>query len=255
MFVFISEGWFGNEMYQVFRFAMRHIATYQCLQWNVKLKAKYRHWHWQRRYFQERPLKVWSHEQHASPGPKLLHPGERTAIIFLTRTFKKCCLIYFQAMDHLAEQLHHPLFVIVTDDPIWAKGKIPPGFRPVFTGENFSDSFEFLPTNHNYLGFYNESAQDSAGLDLAVLATCNYTILSRFAFKCVCKHVYVGSDHCHFNPGRFHSIMESFSGELLACGETSSRELRDFCQNIFCPLLLSTDLWIWDTRRESWPRW
>ena len=108
---------------------------------------------------------------------------------FLTKTFENCCLIYFQAMDHLAEQLHHPIFVIVTDDPIWAKGKIPPGFRPVFTGENFSDSFEFLPTNHNYLGFYNESAQDSAGLDLAVLATCNYTILSRFAFKCVHKHV------------------------------------------------------------------
>jgi len=71
---------------------------------------------------------------------------------------------FIQAMDFLAEQLRHPIFVIVTDDPGWAKRQIPPGFRPFFTG------------------FYNESVQDSAGLDLAVLASCNYTILSRGTF-------------------------------------------------------------------------
>jgi len=71
---------------------------------------------------------------------------------------------FIQAMDYFAEQLQRPVFVIVTDDPVWAKGQIPPGFRPVFTG------------------FYNESALDSAGLDLAVLASCNYTILSRGTF-------------------------------------------------------------------------
>ena len=38
-------------------------------------------------------------------------------------------------MDYFAEQLQRPVFVIVTDDPVWAKGQIPPGFRPVFTGE------------------------------------------------------------------------------------------------------------------------
>ena len=38
-------------------------------------------------------------------------------------------------MDYFAEQLRHLVFVIVTDDPVWAKSQIPPGFRPVFTGE------------------------------------------------------------------------------------------------------------------------
>ena len=38
-------------------------------------------------------------------------------------------------MDYFAEQLRHPVFVIVTDDPVWAKRQIPPGFQPVFTGE------------------------------------------------------------------------------------------------------------------------
>ena len=40
-----------------------------------------------------------------------------------------------QAMDYFAEQLQRPVFVIVTDDPVWAKGQIPPGFQPVFTGK------------------------------------------------------------------------------------------------------------------------
>ena len=34
----------------------------------------------------------------------------------------------------MAEKLRRPVFVIVTDDPQWAKEQIPPGFRPVFTG-------------------------------------------------------------------------------------------------------------------------
>jgi len=71
---------------------------------------------------------------------------------------------FVRAMDYMAERLRRPVFVIVTDDPPWAKEQIPRGFRPVFTG------------------FYNESAEDSAGLDLAVLTSCNYTILSRGTF-------------------------------------------------------------------------
>ena len=34
----------------------------------------------------------------------------------------------------MAEKLRRPIFVIVTDDPPWAKEQIPRGFRPVFTG-------------------------------------------------------------------------------------------------------------------------
>ena len=40
-------------------------------------------------------------------------------------------------MDYFAEQLQRPVFVIVTDDPVWAEGQIPPGFLPVFTGQMF----------------------------------------------------------------------------------------------------------------------
>ena len=52
-------------------------------------------------------------------------------------------------MDYLAEQLRHPIFVIVTDDPVWAKGQIPPGFRPVFTSENILTPF--LAENFSHL--------------------------------------------------------------------------------------------------------
>ena len=38
-------------------------------------------------------------------------------------------------MDYFAEHLQQAVFVIVTDDPVWAKRQIPPGFQPVFTGE------------------------------------------------------------------------------------------------------------------------
>ena len=34
----------------------------------------------------------------------------------------------------MAERLRRPVFMIVTNDPPWAKEQIPRGFRPVFTG-------------------------------------------------------------------------------------------------------------------------
>jgi len=72
---------------------------------------------------------------------------------------------YFtQAMDYFKETVPHALFVIVSDDPDWAKTQIHRDFKPYFTG------------------FYNESLQDSAGLDMAVLASCNFTVLSRGTF-------------------------------------------------------------------------
>ena len=140
------------------------------------------HWHLNQIILcpQERPLGVWSHEQNAPSGPRLFHPGKKTT------EFENPPIIDFQAMDFLAEQLRHPIFVIVTDDPGWAKGQIPPGFRPFFTGENILDwslcgECKLCKQKVKIsLGFYNESVQDSAGLDLAVLASCNYTILSRF---------------------------------------------------------------------------
>ena len=162
----------------------------------------------QRRYFQERPLKVWSHEQHASPGPKLLHPGERTTMICSHKNFWKLLLDLFSGDGSFGRAASPSNLCDCHRRPHLGKRKNSSWFSPSF--HRWELFWQFLATNH-YLGFYNESAQDSAGLDLAVLATCNYTILSRFAFKCVCvcvcKHVFVASDHCHFNPGRLHSIV------------------------------------------------
>ena len=60
-----------------------------------------------------------------------------------------------------SEALRHPVFVIVTDDPAWARANIPPSFRAQFTG------------------FYDVRDEDSAGLDMAVLSLCNHLVLSR----------------------------------------------------------------------------
>ena len=73
----------------------------------------------------------------------------------LTKTY------YTQAMQTYSDSLRHPVFVIVTDDPEWARVNIPASFRPQFTG------------------FYDVKDQDSAGLDLAVLSLCNHLVLSR----------------------------------------------------------------------------
>ena len=72
---------------------------------------------------------------------------------------------YFtQAMQTFAEKLKHPIFVIVTDDPGWARQEIHKSFRAYYTG------------------FYNTSCQVSAGLDMAVLSLCNHLVLSRGTF-------------------------------------------------------------------------
>ena len=61
-----------------------------------------------------------------------------------------------------ADRLRHPIFVVVTDDPAWAREVIHPSFRPWYL-----------------TGFYDPRALDSAGLDLAVLTLCNHLVLSR----------------------------------------------------------------------------
>ena len=75
---------------------------------------------------------------------------------------------YFtQAMQTYSDSLRHPVFVMVTDDPEWARTNIPASFRPQFTG------------------FYDVKDRDSAGLDLAVLSLCNHLVLSRYCFSTV----------------------------------------------------------------------
>lgn len=83
-------------------------------------------------------------------------------------------------MDVYKENLKHPVFVIVTDDPVWADTNIYKSFQPYFTVDISSDCiFLNMPL---YLGFYNQSQQDSAGLDMAVLASCDHMVLSRGTF-------------------------------------------------------------------------
>ena len=41
---------------------------------------------------------------------------------------------FLQAMDVYQEELKHPVFVIVTDDPEWARKHIHKSFNPYFTG-------------------------------------------------------------------------------------------------------------------------
>ena len=66
------------------------------------------------------------------------------------------CFFDFKAMDYFAERLRHPVFVIVTDDPVWAKGQIPPGFRPVFTGKMTQIADRFLGVGNVKIFGYNE---------------------------------------------------------------------------------------------------
>ena len=42
---------------------------------------------------------------------------------------------FLQAMDVYKENLKHPVFIIVTDDPQWAHTQIHKSFKPYFTGE------------------------------------------------------------------------------------------------------------------------
>ena len=42
---------------------------------------------------------------------------------------------FLQAMDTYKEQLKHPVFIIVTDDPHWAHSQIHKSFKPYFTGK------------------------------------------------------------------------------------------------------------------------
>ena len=71
---------------------------------------------------------------------------------------------FLQAMYVFMENLKHPVFIIVTDDPQWAHAQIHKSFKPYFTG------------------FYNQTQQDSAGLDMALLSSCNHMVLSRGTF-------------------------------------------------------------------------
>jgi hypothetical protein len=41
---------------------------------------------------------------------------------------------FLQAMDVYKENLRHPVFIIVTDDPQWAYKQIHKSFKPYFTG-------------------------------------------------------------------------------------------------------------------------
>ena len=64
-----------------------------------------------------------------------------------------------------------------TDDPQWGHTQI---HKPYFTGE-------IIPLlcshdHHLYPGFYNQTQQDSAGLDMAVLSSCHHMVLSRGTF-------------------------------------------------------------------------
>ena len=47
---------------------------------------------------------------------------------------------FLQAMDVYKENLKHPVFIIVTDDPQWAKNQIHKSFKPYFTGKNISNN-------------------------------------------------------------------------------------------------------------------
>ena len=132
-----EKGWKGS--WERCRFCVcphKKVGPKKVLKW-----LNWWHWHSNQGFcqtylcLQERPLGVWSHEQNAPSGPRLFHPGKKG----LQSEFENPPIFDFQAMDFLAEQLRDPIFVIVTDDPSWAKSQIPPGFRPFFTGENTLD--------------------------------------------------------------------------------------------------------------------
>ena len=41
---------------------------------------------------------------------------------------------FVQAMETFSDKLQHPIFVIVTDDPLWARKEVHKSFKPYFTG-------------------------------------------------------------------------------------------------------------------------
>jgi len=95
---------------------------------------------------------------------------------------------YFtQAMQTYSDSVRHPVFVVVTDDPEWARDNIPASFRPQLTG------------------FYDVKDRDSAGLDLAVLSLCNHLVLSRGTFGLWAS---VLSGKTRILPKHFHPQMK-----------------------------------------------
>ena len=101
------------------------------------------------------------------------------------KILKKSCelvCVHIRRGDHLVykENLKHPVFIIVTDDPEWAHTQIHKSFKPYFTGE----ITPLLRSHDHHLspGFYNQTQQDSAGLDMAVLSSCKHMVLSRGTF-------------------------------------------------------------------------
>merc|ERR1712032_1745893 len=88
---------------------------------------------------------------------------------------------FIQAMDYFAEQLQRPVFVIVTDDPVWAEGQIPPGFLPVFTTSQ-------LKTRQDWTWLFLQAAiTQSCQGELLACGEISYLVLPDFCPSIFCQ--------------------------------------------------------------------
>ena len=84
---------------------------------------------------------------------------------------------YNDAMDYFREEYDNCIFVIASDDMKWAKKKINKNFQDVY----FSN---MNPTFHNTKeGIFMDDDLNKAAYDLALLSSCNHTVVSRGTYS------------------------------------------------------------------------
>ncbi|XP_059089721.1 galactoside alpha-(1,2)-fucosyltransferase 1-like [Tigriopus californicus] len=98
-----------------------------------------------------------------------VHNRRTDHLEYFERYFKKKPLkpsYFHDAMDIFRDEYDHPAFIFVSDDMEWARAKIKNKLGDVF-----------------FVGTGNPDSEVDIGTDLALLASCNATILSRGTFS------------------------------------------------------------------------